>query len=210
MPALSFNCNMLDRHIAPLIKPAMDGLARQLVKVGAKADQVTLLAFALGLCAAVLIAFQYYLTGAAMVLLSRLCDALDGAVARQTEATDAGGFLDISLDFLFYASIPLAFAIADPVANALPAAVLLAAFMGTGSSFLAFAALAAKRGLTNIDYPHKSFYFLGGLAEATETLAFFMAMCLWPQHFEVLAYLYAAVCCVTIATRIYGGWRSLR
>jgi phosphatidylglycerophosphate synthase len=201
---------MLDRYILPLIKPAIDGLARRLVQSGAKADQVTLLAFGLGIIAAVLIAFQYYLAGAAMVLLSRLCDALDGAVARQTETTDAGGFLDISLDFLFYASIPLAFAIANPAANALPAAVLLAAFMGTGSSFLAFAALAAKRGLTSIDYPHKSFYFLGGLAEATETLIFFMAICLWPQHFKVLAYLYAAACCVTIATRIYGGWRCLR
>jgi phosphatidylglycerophosphate synthase len=193
-----------------LIKPAVDALAHQLVKSGAKADHITLLAFGLGIIAAVLIVFQYFLAGAAMVLLSRLCDALDGAVARQTQATDAGGFLDISLDFLFYASIPMAFAITDPAANALPAAVLLAAFMGTGSSFLAFAALAAKRGLTNIDYPHKSLYFLGGLAEATETLVFFMAICLWPQHFEVLAYLYAAVCCVTIATRIYGGWRSLR
>ncbi len=201
---------MLDRHILPLIKPAMDGLARQLVKLGASANHVTLLAFALGITAAILIVNQAYLPGAAMILLSRLCDALDGAVARQTEATDAGGFLDISLDFLFYASIPLAFAIANPVANALPAAVLLAAFMGTGSSFLAFAALAAKRGLQSMAYPHKSFYFLGGLTEASETLVFFVAICLWPSHFRVLAYLYAAVCCVTIATRIYGGWRSLR
>jgi phosphatidylglycerophosphate synthase len=201
---------MLDRHILPVIKPAIDALARQLVKLGAKADHMTLLAFFLGISAAVLIAFQSYGAGAGMVLLSRLCDALDGAVARQTEITDAGGYLDISLDFLFYASIPLAFAIADPVANALPAAVLLAAFMGTGSSLLAFAALAAKRGLQSINYPHKSFYFLGGLAEATETLVFFMAICLWPSYFGLLAYLFAAVCCVTIATRIYGGWRSLR
>ncbi len=201
---------MLDRHIERLIKPAINAAARQLVKAGAKADHVTLLAFALGIIAAVLIAFQSYGAGAAMILLSRLCDALDGAVARQSEPTDAGGYLDISLDFLFYASIPLAFAIANPVVNALPAAILLAAFMGASTSFLAFAALAAKRGLKSIDYPHKSFYFLGGLTEATETLVFFMVVCLWPQHFKVLAYLYAAMCCVTIVTRVYGGWRSLR
>jgi phosphatidylglycerophosphate synthase len=201
---------MLDRYAAAMIKPAIDSLASALARAKVKADHITLLAFLLGLIAAIFIAFRVYLMGAALILLSRLCDALDGAVARQTRATDAGGYLDISLDFLFYASIPLAFAIANPAANALPAAVLLAAFMGTGSSFLAFAALAAKRGLQNIAYPHKSFYFLGGLAEATETLVFFIAICLWPQHFAVLAYLYAAVCCVTIATRIYGGWRSLR
>jgi phosphatidylglycerophosphate synthase len=200
---------MLDRYATAMIRPAVDGLARAISRVGIRADCVTLVAFFVGLLAAFSIAFHAYTLGAALILLSRLCDALDGAVARQTMPSDAGGYLDISLDFLFYASIPLAFAIANPAANALPAAVLLAAFMGTGSSFLAFAALAAKRGMHNIDYPHKSFYFLGGLAEATETLVFFMAICVWPTHFGVLAYLFAAVCCVTIATRIYGGWRSL-
>jgi phosphatidylglycerophosphate synthase len=201
---------MLDRYIVPLIKPAVDGIARQLVRAGFKADHVTLIAFGIGMGAALCIAMGTYLAGAALILLSRLCDALDGAVARQTAATDAGGFLDISLDFVFYACIPLAFALAQPAANALAAAVLLAAFVGTGCSFLAFAVLAAKRGITSIVYPHKSFYFLGGLTEATETLAFFMAMCAWPQHFAPLALLFAAMCCVTIGTRVYGGWRSLQ
>ena len=140
--------------------------------------------------------------------ISRLCDALDGAVARQTRVTDAGGFLDIALDFLFYASIPLAFAWSDPARNALPAAVLLAAFVGTGSSFLAFAVIAAKRGLTSLDYPDKSFYFLGGLTEATETLACFAAMCFWPEFFIELAYGFAALCAVTTAMRLWWGWRA--
>ena len=202
---------MLDRYATKLIKPAVDTLAKKLAQAGVKADKITLVGFSVGIFAAILIAACAYSAGAAAILLSRLCDALDGAVARQTQASDAGGFLDISLDFLFYASIPLAFAIANPAANALPAAALLAAFMGTGSCFLAYAALAAKRGMSSsVQYPHKSFYFLGSLAEATETLAFFMAMCIWPEHFALLAYLFAALCCVTIATRIYGGWRSLR
>jgi phosphatidylglycerophosphate synthase len=201
---------MLDRYLLPLIKPAVDGCARALVRRGAKADHVTLLAFGMGLIAAISIANRAYLLGVSCILLSRLCDALDGAVARQTEITDAGGYLDISLDFLFYASVPLAFAVASPATNALPAAVLLAAFMGTASSFLAFAALAAKRGMTSMNHPNKSLYFLGGLTEASETLVFFMAICLWPSHFASLAYLFSALCCVTIVTRIYGGWRSLR
>ena len=202
---------MLDRYATQLIKPAVDTLAKKLAQAGIKADKITLIGFSIGIFAAILIAACAYSAGAAAILLSRLCDALDGAVARQTQASDAGGFLDISLDFLFYASIPLAFAIANPAANALPAAALLAAFMGTGSCFLAYAALAAKQGISSsLQYPHKSFYFLGGLAEATETLAFFMAMCFWPEHFALLAYLFTALCCVTIATRIYGGWRSLR
>jgi phosphatidylglycerophosphate synthase len=201
---------MLDRYATVVIKPAVETLAKELVRTGAQADHITVLGFGLGLVAAFSIACHAYLLGALLILLSRLCDALDGAVARQTQTTDAGAYLDITLDFLFYASIPLAFALAKPHANALPAAVLLAAFIGTASSFLAFAALAAKRGMTSMDYPHKSFYFLGGLTEATETLVCFMAMCLWPRHFAPLAYLFSLLCCVTIATRVYGGWRSLK
>lgn len=201
---------MLDRHITPFIQRSIAGLAQAVVKAGVRADHVTLLAFVLGIFAMLSIAFSAYATSAALILCSRLCDAIDGAVARLTLPTDAGGFLDITLDFLFYAGIVLAFAIADPLARALPAAVLLAAFIGTGSSFLAFAALAAKRGITNMQYPGKSLYFLGGLTEGTETLIFFIAMCIWPEWFAELAYGFAALCTITIATRIVGGYFTLK
>jgi len=199
---------MLDRFITPLISAPVNAAATVLVRAGVGANTVTIVGFAIGIVAAILIANGAYIAGAIALFSSRICDALDGAVARQTQATDAGGFLDITLDFLFYASIPLAFALADPSANALAAAVLLAAFVGTGSSFLAFAVMAAKRGLSNVAVPNKSFYFLGGLTEATETLGFFAAMCLWPQYFAVLAYGFSALCAITIATRIGWGWKA--
>lgn len=199
---------MLDRAAATLIKPAIDRLARVVAGIGLGANQMTVLGFGIGIGAAILIATGYFLTAAAAILLSRLCDGLDGAIARRTRVTDAGGFLDIALDFVFYAAIPLAFALADPPRNALPAALLLAAFCGTMSSFLAFAVIAAKRKMDNLAWPDKSFYFLGGLTEATETLACFVAMCVWPHHFPILACVYAAMCAVTTATRIWWGWRA--
>ncbi len=113
-----------------------------------------------------------------------------------------------ALDFLFYASIPLAFTVADPAHNALPAAVLLAAFIGTGSSFLAFAVIAEKHQVPSTAFPDKSFYFLGGLTEATETLIAFAAMCLWPQWFPQIAYGFAVLCAITVAMRI--GWGRQR
>ena len=200
---------MLDPYATALIRRPVTAAARQLARWGLSANSITLAGFAVGVFAALLIANERYLTGAFTLFGSRLLDALDGAVARQGQPTDAGGFLDIALDFLFYASIPLAFALADPTRNALPAVVLLAAFMGTSTSFLAFAVLAAKRGLSSTAYPNKSFYFLGGLTEATETLACFGAMCLWPQHFATLAYGFASLCAITIASRILWGWRAL-
>ena len=199
---------MLDRAATSLISPAIQRLARQLVRIGLSANQLTLTGFAIGMLAAALVAVQWYAPAIVAILASRLCDALDGAMARETRVTDAGGFLDIALDFIFYAAIPLGFAIADPARNALAAAALLAAFVGTMASFLAFAVLAAKRGLNNLAYPDKSFYFLGGLTEATETLAFFVAMCLWPQHFAWLAYGFSAMCVLTTGTRIWWGWKT--
>jgi phosphatidylglycerophosphate synthase len=142
------------------------------------------------------------------LLASRACDGVDGAVARADGTTDRGAFLDIGLDFIFYGSIPLAFAVSDPANNALAAATLLAAFVGTGSSFLAYAIIAEKRGLKSTAYPFKSIYYLGGLTEGTETVACFVAMCLWPQHFAVIAYFYALLCALTTVTRLVAGWRA--
>jgi phosphatidylglycerophosphate synthase len=201
---------MLDRAAIALLKPVLERMARVLVRAGIGADSVTLFGFALGLAAALAVARGMLLAGLALLLSSRLMDGLDGAVARLTRPTDRGAFLDITLDFLFYASFALAFAVADPAANALPAAVLLAAFMGTASSFLAFAVLAQRRGLKSEDYPQKGLYYLGGLTEATETLTCFVLMCLWPQHFALWAYGFALLCALTIVSRIVGGWHALR
>jgi phosphatidylglycerophosphate synthase len=196
---------MLDRAANAALMPLLQTIARGLVRTGVGADAVTLVGFAIGIAAALSIALQSYALGLVLLLASRLADGLDGPVARLTQATDRGAYLDISLDFLFYASIPLAFAIANPAANALPAALLLAAFIGTASSFLAFAVFAQKRGIASSDYPNKGIYYLGGLTEATETLICFGLMCVWPEKFAWWAYGFAALCVLTIGTRIVGG-----
>ena len=199
---------MFDRLATRLIRPAVNALAAPLARVGVQANTVTWVGLGLGLGAAALIANGFFALGGVVIVLSRACDALDGAIARQTHATDLGGFLDIALDFVFYASIPLAFAIENPTHNALAAAVLLAAFIGTGTSFLAFAVIAAKRNMHNVAYPNKSFYFLGGLTEGFETLVCFIAMCCWPASFSELAWGFSALCLVTLCSRIAWGMRA--
>ncbi len=199
---------VIDRYAIAWLRPGLQAAARVLARGGIKADQVTLSGFALGLAGSVSIAFGHFGVGLALLAASRLCDGLDGALARLSRPTARGGFLDITLDFIFYASVPLAFAVADPAANALAAATLLATFIGTTSSFLAFASLAAERGMKSAAFPNKGIYYLGGLAEATETLLVFAAMCLFPAHFALLAYLFAIVCAITTLTRIAAGWRA--
>lgn len=193
---------MLDARLRPLIDPVLNRLGRGLAARGVSADAVTLAGLVLGLGAAAAIASGHPLIGLALVLASRLADGLDGAVARATRLSDLGGYLDIVADFLFYAAVPLGFAIADPGANALACAALVSAFYVNGASFLGFAILAAKRGLSTEARGKKSWYHSGGLLEGTETILFFVAFCLFPDAFAPLAWIFAALCLVTASGRV--------
>lgn len=200
---------MLDARLRGLIDPPLDRLATPLARV-LSANTVTIIGFAIGVGAAVAIALQAYLLGLGLLLVNRLFDGLDGAVARRRGLTDLGGFLDIVLDFLVYAAVPFAFALADPAANALAAAFLIFSFIGTASSFLAFAIMAAKRGISTELRGRKSLYYLGGLTEGTETIGTFVLACLLPAYFPWIAYVFGVLCWLTTATRITVAWQTLR
>lgn len=197
---------MIDAAILPLQRRVLTPPGRWLARRGIHADHLTLAGFAVGVLAVPALALGAYGVALALLALNRLADGLDGTVARLTSPTDRGAFLDIVLDFVFYALFPLGFALADPPMNALPAAVLIAAFVGTGSSFLAFASIAAKNGETAAAFPTKGIYYLGGLTEGFETIAIFAAMCLFPDIFPFLAYGYAAACALTTVLRWRQGW----
>lgn len=202
---------MLDKFITPVIKPLLTPIVVRLHQRGISADQVTFAGFLIGLLAVPLLAFECWYSALLAIALNRILDGLDGALARHANhSSSAGGFLDITLDFLFYAAIPLGFIIADPEHNALAGALLLAAFIGTGTSFLAFAIAAEKFKLEKTQFKYKSFYYLNGLTEGTETIALFIAFCIWPQHFALLASVFAMACGVTIFTRIHGGYHTLK
>ena len=196
---------MFDRTILDRSRKLQQSLAGELLKRNIGANHVTVAGFFVGMLALPSLILDLPLLALFFILLNRLLDGLDGTLARMTTPTDKGGFLDIVLDFLFYSSIPLGFALADPEQNALAAAVLIYAFIGTGCSFLAFAVIAAKKQMSSTDYPNKSFYYLGGLTEATETILVFALMCLWPEWFAVFAYIFAALCAITTSLRIRAG-----
>ncbi|WP_372614063.1 CDP-alcohol phosphatidyltransferase family protein [Aquicoccus sp.] len=200
---------MIDAVILPMQRRLLHPPARVLSRLGVSPDAITLSGFGIGILALPLLALGFFGAALVAILLNRLMDGLDGAVARITGPSDRGAFLDIALDFVFYALVPLGFALAAPDANALPAAVLIAAFVGTGSSFLAFAAVIAREGRAAPAYPTKGIYYLGGLTEGFETVALFILMCLFPVHFPVLAYIFAAACALTTLTRWRQGWVAL-
>ncbi|MCW4149151.1 CDP-alcohol phosphatidyltransferase family protein [Halomonas sp. 18H] len=201
---------MLDRWTMPLTQRPLRVLARWLARRRVQPDQVTLGAFLIGMLALPLLAWEIYWAALVAVLLNRLGDGLDGALARHLgQSSDAGGFLDIGLDFVFYAAVVLGFVLAEPATNAVAGAFLLFAFIGTGTSFLAFAIMAARHGLERPNFQRKSFYYLHGLTEGSETVLALVAFCLWPSHFPWLATGFGVACVVTTTTRLWGGYRTL-
>ena len=116
---------MLDSHLHPRLKPLLNAVAGALDRPGISPDGLTLVGFAIGVLALPFLALGWYGAALAAIPLNRLLDGLDGALARRRGLTDAGGFLDIALDFLFYALVPFGFILADPLNNALAGGWLL-------------------------------------------------------------------------------------
>lgn len=200
---------MIDPWWIKQLQRPLQRAAQVAVRLGVSANQVTVVSFLLGMLAVPALAFEQYAVALIAILLNRIGDGLDGAIARIDGTTDAGGYLDISLDFIFYSAVPFGFLLADPMQNAVAAGLLMLTFMGTGATFLAFAAIAAKRGIDNPNYPNKSLHYLGGLTEGFETIAVFVLMCVLPQFFVELAYGFALLCWITALSRLYAGYRTL-
>jgi len=191
---------VFDAKLRPLIDPPLNRAGRALARLGVTANALTIAGLALGLAGAGAIASGAIGAGLALILANRLIDGLDGAVARARGPTAFGGYLDIVADFAFYVSVPLGFGVlAD--ANTLPALVLVASFVLTGVSFLAFATIAATRGEETAAHGRKSFFYSTGLAEGAETILVFALMCLFPAWFGVIAYAYAGLCVLTVFQR---------
>jgi phosphatidylglycerophosphate synthase len=195
---------MLDAPVRRLLDPLLERLAGWLHGRGLRADVLTIGGFIVGCAGCAAIAFRQYHLALGLILLNRLADGLDGAVARKSGSTDVGGFLDATLDTLFYSGVPFAFALSDREL-ALPAAFLIYSFVGTGGSFLAYAIIAGKRGPKAGQTAKKSFYYSAGLMEGTETVGFFVLFCLLPERFAELAWVFGALCWATTVVRIGRG-----
>jgi phosphatidylglycerophosphate synthase len=201
---------MLDPLMRRMIDPPLNRAGAWLAAAGVSANQLTLAGLLVGLGCVPLLAVEAYGWALACCLANRLIDGLDGAVARVRGPTDFGGYADIVADMLFYAAVVLGFALARPE-NAPWAALLLASFVGTASSFLGYAVIAAKRGEQTAVRGEKSFYHAAGVIEGTETVAFAVAMLCFPRYFNHIAAAFSLLCGITIVGRLVSAraaWRD--
>jgi phosphatidylglycerophosphate synthase len=192
---------VFDPLFVKVLKKPLDRAGKALAGRKVSADTLTWCGFAVGLMGAVTIANELYLLGLILILLNRVADGLDGAVARATRQTDFGGYLDIVLDFIAYSAIAGGFALSDP-SHTTAAVVLMVSFMGTASAFLAFAVIAAKRNLSTDIRGQKSFFYVGGIVEGSETIAYFVIVCIWPEFFVNATWIFIAMCWITVVQRV--------
>jgi phosphatidylglycerophosphate synthase len=192
---------MFDARLRQAIDPALNHIAIRIANSGIGANALTMFGVVVGLAAAVAIIQNSFTPAIILIVINRLIDGLDGAVARINCPTEFGGYLDTLADFLFYVSVPVAFGWASQT-NQLPALLLVASFTLTAVSFLAFAAIAARNGDKDGAHGPKAFIYSTGLMEGGETIAFFIAFCLLPAHFGTLALVFAGLCLFTVVQRI--------
>ena len=200
---------MFDAALRRVIDPPLNFVGTKVAAIGVSANMVTVVGFIIGIAAVPFIATQHYYVGLVLILVNRFFDGLDGAVARHSILSDFGGYLDIVCDFIFYSTIVFAFALARPE-NTLAAAFLILSFMGTASTFLTYAIMAEKHKISTELRGRKSLYYLGGLAEGTETIVAMCLMCLLADYFVVISVIFGAMCWITTVTRIYSAWIAFR
>jgi len=199
---------MLDPLLRRLVDPALGRAATWLARRGVRAAPATLFGLVVGLLAVPLLAGDHYGWALVVILLNRLIDGLDGAIARLDGSTPFGGYLDIVCDMAFYAAVPFGFALANSD-NALWSALLLASFVCTAASFLGRAIMAAQQGEPDDGARGtKSFFHSAGVIEGSETILAFVLFCLFPAAFPWLAGAFAMLCFWTAGARVLGAYRA--
>jgi phosphatidylglycerophosphate synthase len=181
--------------------PALHAPAAHVSRLGVHANAITVVGFVIGIGAIPAIATHHYWLGLALIVLNRICDALDGAVARQSTAKPLGQFLDMTLDLIFFAGLPFAFALADPT-RGMAAAFFVFGILASGVSSLAFTVVAEEQ---RAAVGPRGYTVLGALARLMEDEEFFVAFilaCLAPQWFSVVAYIVGILCFMTAGARI--------
>jgi len=217
---------MLDASMRAFLDAPLRRVAATLDRRWISPNRITGAGVVLGLGSAVAAALQVWPVALGLWLLSRVCDGLDGPLARRRSAQSgqpsaggthaaAGGFADITADFLVYGAtvVGVAVGVSAPTgeggygASWLPFAMVLLAYYVNGTAFLAFSSAAERTGHRLDD--GRTFSFLGGLAEGTETIAVHSLWLLLPFWAEPIAWGWAVVVGLSAAQRIVGGYRTL-
>lgn len=201
---------MLDHRLRVYKDVVLQPLATHMENI--PPNLITLLAALVGLAAAGAATIPAYGLALGLWLANRVLDGLDGMVARQCQRqSDFGGYLDIVLDFVVYAALPIALYFGAPSnSNGVGVILLLSSFYVNSASWLYLSAILEKRQvgadergeLTTITMPP-------GLIGGTETILFYVAFLIWPDQLFWLFVAMGALVMVSVAQRLWWAYHNL-
>ncbi|OZD61903.1 CDP-alcohol phosphatidyltransferase family protein [Rhodococcus sp. 06-1460-1B] len=202
---------MIDSFLRRHLEGPLDRCARALDRPAITPDRITAAGLVLGLGSALAAGLQFWLLALVLWIVSRIADGLDGPLARRRSTTGgAGGFFDITADFVVYGTTVVGVAVGASAAYDAPwwpFLLVLLAYYINGTAFLAFSSIAERTGRTIDD--GRSLSFLGGLTEGAETIAVHSLWLLLPGISWQIAVVWAAVVAVSSTQRIIAGYRAL-
>lgn len=196
---------MLDTKGRKYIQPLFEKVAKFTIKRGITANQVTIVAFLVGIIAAIVVCFGNAAVGVALLWLSGFLDALDGTIARKTNSSSGIGTL---MDILFDRIVEIAMLLAiecmtNSVNIGIYISIVLSAIIISMTIFLTVGALAEKSG-------NKSFYYQAGLAERTEGFIMISLAAILPDLREIILLVFAAMMLFTAGQRLLEAKKILK
>lgn len=207
---------MLDRAMRAVLSGPLETAAAALDRPGITPDRLTVAGLALALASAGAAAAQWWGAAVVLWLLSRVADGLDGMLARRRRArgggeSEAGGFLDITADFIAYGAGVFGVAWGATAAFGIPwwpFLLVLVAYYVNGTAFLAFSSIAERTGRRIDD--GRSLSFLGRIAEGTETIVVHVLWLILPFWAGWIALVWGLFVGVSAVQRVVVGYRLLR
>ena len=186
---------MLDTHARKIFNPIFNKIAKIMISLKLSANQITAIAFVIGILSAVALYFNKYLLSFLLLWLSGLFDAVDGEVARLSNKKSLiGAQLDIVSDRI----VELAFI----WAIAFNHKELLYELLFLVSMILISMTVFLTTGMIAKNNTKKSFYYQRGLMERTERFIMFSLMIIFREKMRLVIIIYAILILITIIQRL--------
>ena len=194
---------MLDTHGRKYVEPIIESVANGFINRNISANQVTVLAFVLGISSGGWMLLGQPLIATAVLWISGLLDAVDGAIARKTGTSSSwGALMDITFDRIVELSVIISLAVLYPQAR-------LVLIMLTGSIIISMTVFLTVGALSK-NTKNKAFYYQAGLAERTEGFIMSSLMMLFSNHIIIITIVYFLAILFTAGQRLKEAYELLR
>ncbi len=185
----------------------MEKLAGLLEKHSVNADFITLTGLFFAVLGVNFLAIESYFSAFFCLVFNRLCDILDGVVARRRQITAFGAFFDIVIDYFSLALFIFGFALAIPEKNAVASAFWLLTFTVSVAVLLGLL-VVSKQNYHKLNQSQFKICLWGTVQNFDTSLALFL-MCICPFWFMPLALFFGIISLGKSLLLISGAYYSL-